>query len=138
MARLKEVDVPVFAVGVAEQLALEMESHGGLGTNSLNHIVAQQQMMAMADTTGGRAWFPRFDAEVIDIMKEVAANLRFEYSMTYTPTNQKTDGKYRKIKIELVDDGGKPLVVNDARGKKIKFLVHTRQGYTAPKNSIVN
>jgi VWFA-related protein len=140
MARLKESDTPIFCVGTAEQFGLAVESSGRIdaGTNSVSAIAAQQQMKAFSEVTGGRSWFPRFDAELIDIMKDVAASLRFEYSLAYTPSNQATDGKYRKIKVELLDNDGKPAEFKDAKGKKIKYIVHARQGYVAPRNSILN
>jgi hypothetical protein len=56
--------------------------------------------------------------------------------MTYSPSNETLDGKYRKIKVELVAPDGGPLTVLDAKGKKVKFQVYARQGYTAPKSNI--
>jgi hypothetical protein len=46
------------------------------------------------------------------------------------------DGKYRKIKVELVAPNGGPLTVVDQKGKKRKFVVYARQGYQAPKDSV--
>jgi hypothetical protein len=55
--------------------------------------------------------------------------------MTYTPTNEALDGKYRKIKVELLAPDGGPLTVLDQKGKKLKMQVYARQGYTAPKSA---
>ena len=85
--------------------------------------------------TGGRAWFPRFDGEIPSIMQDVAASLRNQYSLAYSPSNTALDGKYRKIRVELVAPDGGPLTVNNQKGKKVKFLVYARQGYTAPKTN---
>jgi hypothetical protein len=63
----------------------------------------------------------------------IAGGLRNQYSLAYTPANQKMDGKYRKIKVELVAPDGGPLTVLDQNGKKRKFFVYTRQGYQMPK-----
>jgi VWFA-related protein len=136
LARLKETDVTVFCVGVAEQLALQMEMYGGEGTNNLDFIQAQNQLKAFADLTGGRAWSPRFDGEIPGIMADVANSLRNQYSMAYTPINQNLDGKYRKIKVEVVNPDGSPLTVTNAKGKKEKIRVYARQGYTAPKSEV--
>ena len=71
-------------------------------------------------------------------MQEVAASLRYQYSLAYTPSNATLDGKYRKIKVELVAPDGGPLTVTDQKGKKVKFQVYARQGYIAPKSSVGN
>jgi len=51
-------------------------------------------------------------------MQDVAASLRNQYSMTYSPSNSTLDGKYRKIKVELVAPDGGPLTVLDQKGKR--------------------
>jgi hypothetical protein len=40
--------------------------------------------------------------------------------------------------VEIVAPDGGPLTVTDQRGKKIKFQVYARQGYTAPKSNVDN
>jgi VWFA-related protein len=135
-SKLKETDVTIFCVGVAEQLALQQEMFGRSGTNSLSYIQAQQQLKTFAALTGGRYWSPRFDGEVPGIMADVANSLRNQYSLAYTPTNSTPDGKYRKIKVELLGDDGGPFTINNAKGKPVKLVVYARQGYTAPKSDV--
>ena len=69
-------------------------------------------------------------------MREVAALLRSQYSVGYSPSNQARDGKYRKVKVEIVGDDGKPLVITNQKGKAVKIVVYTRQGYMAPKGGV--
>ena len=83
---------------MAEQLALQEEMFGGVGTNSLGFIQAQQQLKTFAALTGGRYWSPRFDGEVPGIMADVAASLRNQYSLAYTPTNQPWTGSIARSK----------------------------------------
>jgi VWFA-related protein len=128
LQRLKENDVSIFCVGVAERAFIV--------PGNLTYLQAQNQLRTFADMSGGRAWFPRFDGEVPAIMADVAASLRNQYSLTYTPTNTKTDGKFHKIKVELVDADGKPLIVLDAKGKKINYRIYARQGYQAPTGTV--
>jgi VWFA-related protein len=134
LKRIRETDATIFTVGVAEQFFIN-QAPGQFG-QQLTYIQAQNQLKTFAAMTGGRSWLPRFDGEVPDIMREVAASLRNQYSMTYTPSNETLDGKYRKIKVELVAPDGGPLTVLDQKGKKLKFQVYARQGYTAPKTSV--
>ena len=130
LARLKETDVTIYCVGVAEELFVRSVSGGGL-----TYLQAQNQLRTFAEMTGGRSWFPRFDGEIPGIMADVAGSLRNEYSLGYISTNQNHDGKYRKIKVELVTADGGPYVVIDPKGKKRKFQVYARQGYVAPTNA---
>ena len=83
--------------------------------------------------TGGRAFFPVFDGEIPGVMQDIAASLRNEYSLAYTPGAHANDGKYHKIKVELVNEDGSPFSYSDSKGKKKKFMVYARQGYTAAK-----
>ena len=40
-------------------------------------------------------------------------------------------GKFHKVKIELVQPDGSPLVVVNQKGKKQKYVVYAREGYEA-------
>jgi VWFA-related protein len=128
LQRLKENDVTIFCVGVAEQAFIV--------PGNLTYLQAQNQLRTFANMSGGRAWFPRFDGDIPGIMADVAASLRNQYSLAYTPTNTKADGKYRRIKVELVERDGRPLVILDSKGKKINHRIYARQGYQAPSSNI--
>jgi VWFA-related protein len=127
--RLKENDVTIFTVGIAEPF-MQRSLPG------ITYLQAQNQLRTFASMSGGRSWLPRFDGEIPGIMADVAASLRNQYSLSYTPTNTKNDGKFRKIKVELVDVDGKPLNVLDAKGKKVNVRIFARQGYQAPQSGI--
>jgi VWFA-related protein len=135
--QLRQTDTSIFVIGVAKPIQNYMEMHGGLGgRRTLDFLQAENQMKTFASMTGGMAWFPQFDGEIPAIFHEVAAFLRHQYSLTYNPTNHAADGKYRKVKVELVAADGSPLIVNDQRGKKQKIVVYAREGYTAPKGGV--
>jgi len=60
--------------------------------------------------------------------------LRHQYTLTYSPTNQARDGKFRKIKIELVNPAtNEALRVVDEKGKPIKYSIIAKGGYNAPR-----
>lgn len=134
LKRIRETDATIFTVGVGEQLFIN-QAPGAFG-QQLTYIQAQNQLKTFAAMTGGRSWLPRFDGEIPSIMQDVAQSLRNQYSMAYSPTNEALDGKYRKIKVELLAPDGGPLTVLDQKGKKVKFQVYARQGYTAPKTNV--
>jgi VWFA-related protein len=133
LKRIRETDATIFTVGVGEQMFIN-QAPGRFG-QQLTYIQAQNQLKTFAAMTGGRSWLPRFDGEIPSIMQEVAASLRNQYSLSYSPTNESLDGKYRKIKVELVAPDGGPLTVLNEKNKKVKFVVYARQGYTAPKTN---
>ncbi|MGD0906035.1 MAG: VWA domain-containing protein [Candidatus Acidiferrales bacterium] len=137
MKRIRETDATIFTVGVGDRLYLQQDASGRLGpVGQLNFVQAENQLKTFASMTGGRSWEPRFDGEIPSIMQDVATSLRNQYSMAYSPSNTALDGKYRKIKVELVAPDGGPLTVTDQKGKKVKFQVYARQGYVAPKSSM--
>jgi VWFA-related protein len=137
LKRIRETDATIYTVGVGARLHLMADASGQLGpVGNLTMIQAENQLKTFANMTGGRSWEPRFDGEIPSIMQDVATSLRNQYSMTYSPSNSTPDGKYRKIKVELVAPDGGPLTVTDQKGKKVKFQVYARQGYVAPKSNV--
>jgi VWFA-related protein len=131
-AELKETDVSIFFVSTAGA-----NTFAGQPT-SMSFLQAQNELTNFAKLTGGRAWFPNFEGEIPGIFQDVAASLRSQYSLSYVPSNQALDGKYRKIRIDLVAPDGSPMTVLDQKGKKVKMYIYARQGYVAPKSNIQN
>jgi VWFA-related protein len=137
LKQLRQTDVTIFAVGVAKTLENHLEVNRRLGgSREMTFLQAQNQLKTVAQLTGGMAWFPQFDGEIPSDMRAVAEFLRHQYSITYSPTNHAADGKYRKVKVELVAPDGSPLTVVDQKGKKQKVVVYAREGYQAPKGGV--
>jgi len=135
--QLRGTDVTIFVVGVDKPITNYLEMHRSLGSIArMDYLQGENQLKTFASMSGGFAWFPQFDGEIPGIMREVAEFLRHQYSLSYTPSNRTPDGKYRKIKVELVAPDGSPLVVTDQKGKKQKWVVYAREGYTAPKGGV--
>jgi VWFA-related protein len=111
-----------------------VESQPGLGASmiTMDYLQADNQMSTFAQMTGGRWFSPRFQGELPEDFRAIASAVRDQYTLTYSPTNTKQDGSYRKVKVTLVQPGtDKPLIVRNERGKKLKYQVITRDGYTA-------
>jgi VWFA-related protein len=123
--RIKQSDVTVFSVGVAE---FEHLRTGG----TIGYLQAKNQLETFAKLSGGTAWFPRFQGELPDIFKSVAAFLRSQYSIGFSPKHLAHDGKYHKLRVEIVQPDGNPLIVTDPKGKRQKLIVYAREGYMAP------
>jgi VWFA-related protein len=127
MKALRGSDVTIFCIGLGQAYA----NFTRRGTQGLTYLQAENQLKTFAAETGGNAWFPQFDGEMPGVFRDVAAFLRHQYSLSYSPSNGAKDGKFHKVKIELVAPDGGPLTVVDQKGKKQKYQVYARQGYQA-------
>ena len=78
----------------------------------------------------------RFEGELPDDFNSVVQMLRNQYSVGFLPPDTARDGKYHKIKLEVVDDKGNPLMVEGKKGKMKKVVVYAREGYQAPKTEV--
>ena len=135
MKQLRQSDVTIFCIGLDKTFTNYLESHGRMGSN-LNYLQAENQLKTFAAETGGYAWFPQFDGEIPGVFKDLTAYLRNQYSLSYTPSTGANDGKFHKVKVELVAPDGSPLSVTDQKGKKQKTVVYAREGYTAVKGGV--
>ena len=126
-------DVTIYPISIGWQYREMVQSRSlGNGTRDVSWLQNDNQMNTFAKLTGGRAYFPRFEAEMKDIFHDIDADIRNQYSISYHPTNAKLDGTYRKLKVELQAENGGPLKVRDQKtGKEVKYIVYAREGYTA-------
>jgi VWFA-related protein len=62
--------------------------------------IATKQLRSLADASGGRFYHASRIGDLMGVFEQVAAELRTVYSMAYTPTNQKYDGSFRKIRVQ--------------------------------------
>jgi VWFA-related protein len=107
-------------------------THGfGIPVGNMDYLQADNEMKTFAAMTGGRAYFPRFEGELPELFGDISQDIRQEYSLSYSPTNTKLDGTYRKLKVQVVAPDGGPLKVKDQKGKDVKIDVIARDGYTA-------
>ncbi len=87
----------------------------GLGTSVLD-VELRRILKTLAEETGGRAYFPDKVADLKGVYGEIAAELKSQYYITYEPTNDNWDGRWRKIKLT-------------ATGRDLD--IRTRSGYYA-------
>ena len=107
-------------------------THGmGIPVSNMDYLQGDNEMKTFAAMTGGRAYFPRFEGELPELFGDITRDIRNEYSLSYSPTNTKLDGTYRKLKVQVVAPDGGPLKIKDQKGKDVKIDVVARDGYTA-------
>jgi|SRR5579862_835277 len=131
-------DVTIFPISIGWTLREFCEvnhctgmTRGMIPVSRMDYYQADNEMQTFARMTGGRFYQPRFQAEYPEIFHDIAGDIRHQYMIAYHPSNQKQDGSYRKLKVEVVAPDGGPLKVRDQKGKDVKYQVIAREGYTA-------
>jgi len=131
-------DVTIFPISVGWAIREYFEARGaaaphgmGIPVGQMDYLQADNEMNTFARLTGGRAYFPRFQAEFPEIFHQIGGDIRNQYSIAYHPSNPKLDGSYRKLKVDVTAPEGGPLKIKDQKGKDLKYLVIAREGYTA-------
>jgi len=90
-----------------------------ISTNTSGMILHGDKVLEyIAESTGGRAFFPFKIEDVANAFSEIQEELRSQYALAYKPPDFRADGHYRSIEIE-------------AQNNK-KLHVRTRKGYYAP------
>ena len=69
---------------------------------------AKRALDTLVESTGGQVFYPRDANEVEKIAKQVAHDIRNQYSIAYTPTNVALDNSFRTIKV-IVKAPGSPI-----------------------------
>lgn len=100
----------IYAIGIGDNF------YEGVDKGVLNKIT---------ERTGGRAFFPNDESELRKAFTQIQIEMRSQYLIAYEPTNQKRDGTYRKIEIQ----------VSNPDLQKQKVSVTHRQGYFAKTES---
>jgi VWFA-related protein len=127
--------IPIYAIGLMQALREYYDARGAMGPIArLDFLQADNQMKTFAKESGGQSFFPRFYGEFPTIFRAIADSMRNQYTLGYNSSNQARDGKYRKIKVELVNPAtGEPLRIVDEKGKPMKYSIVAKAGYTAPR-----
>ena len=77
----------------------------------------------LAEISGGATYSPDSEEEVVEAFQTIAENIRRGYSIGYVPTNSATDGRFRRVKVDVRAPGFKNLNVS------------ARDGYLAPRHT---
>jgi Ca-activated chloride channel family protein len=97
---LREADVAVFAIGLFER---------------------SKFLERMADETGGRVIWVHKISELPDAMERLSLQIRNQYVVGYFSDHAKNDGRYHKVRVEVLPPAGSPAL-----------RASWRRGYAAP------
>lgn len=125
--------VPIYVIGTGNMFLkrYDQQLDPGRGLemygipDRMTLLQAQNTLKTFADSTGGKYYPVTFPGEIPSVLQSVSAMVRNMYSLGYTPTNTRRDGKRRKIqvKVNLGDQIDPKLIV-----------VQHRQSYVEPKD----
>ena len=87
---------------------------GILGDEGKQPKRAKRALQALSEQTGGVAFFPKTVDEVDDISREVARDIRNQYTITYKPTDPKPG--WREIRVVAHAPGYRDLEVRTRKG----------------------
>jgi VWFA-related protein len=126
-------DITIFTVSSGGMVRAMTEGRGGMNgaMRDMDYLQADNEMKTFSSITGGMSFFPRFEGEMPDIFQNINQTIRSKYELVYRPINAKQDGSYRKLRVALVDEEGKPLLFQDQKKKPLKYDIIARDGYRA-------
>jgi VWFA-related protein len=104
----QKADVIIYSIDIRDR---SFYSHAGLGYGG------EGVLKRLSEETGGRVIQANNQRDTSEAFQQIARELRTQYLLGYTPTNNKHDGTFRKIEVK----------VNVGNAK-----VDARRGYYAP------
>jgi Ca-activated chloride channel homolog len=107
----------IYAVGL-----LGEEEPGGLFKMGHGSRRAAKILEKLAESTGGKAFFPKSLGQVEETCVQIAHDIRNQYTLAYYPSNTQKDGSFRAVRVDATLSDG-----------HTKLAVRTRPGYYAPK-----
>jgi VWFA-related protein len=118
ITKAQKSDAVIYTIGLlgSEETGGLFKIHGGEAHR------AAKVLEKLAEATGGQSYFPKSLDEVESTCRQVAQDIRNQYTLVYRPTNLRKDGTFRNIRVDAY-----------LPHSKIKLAVRTRPGYFAPK-----
>lgn len=107
--RALDAETVIYAIGIGDN------KYEGVDHNAVN---------AVANGTGGRAFFPKRETDLKAAFAEIEKELRSQYLIAYSSTNKNRDGGYREMHIEITN----PALQQE------QLKVRHRPGYYAKRN----
>ena len=114
----QRTNVVIYTISTSTQwIQLSQTDPSKLANRKMHLTEGDEVLKALADETGGRAFFPYHIDDLNQSFQDIGDELRNQYTITYSPSNFIANGKYHKIKIEIPNHNG--------------YQVRARKGYFA-------
>ena len=112
---VREADVQIYGIGIYES--------GAARGRTPEELSGPEMLRDLSEPTGGRHFVVEDLRELPDVAAKIGIELRNQYVVGYSPSNQVRDGKYRKITVKIIQPRGLPTL-----------HAYWRTGYFAPTN----
>jgi Ca-activated chloride channel homolog len=109
--------IEVLEAAQRENVAIYIVSVNSIGIPSDESKGMDSILEIFGTETGGKALFPKSRKDLSSKLAAISKELRSQYTIAYRSTNDKRDGTYRKIRIDVKNTG---------------YSVQARSGYYAP------
>ncbi|HTR36200.1 MAG TPA: VWA domain-containing protein [Bryobacteraceae bacterium] len=97
---VREADVQIYGIGIFEPI--------GSRGRTPEELMGPSLLGEVAELTGGRSYNVENLNELADIAAKIGIELRNQYVLYFTSSNQTRDGKYRHVNVKLVQPRGLP------------------------------
>jgi Ca-activated chloride channel homolog len=108
---IKENEVQLYMIGFLEKDELQ--------PNPLYKSPVEKSkelLESLATDSGGRAFFPTSLNEIRAIAAEIAKDLRTQYVVSYYPSNEKRDGTFRAVEVDVNARAGQRMIARSKQG----------------------
>ena len=113
--------VVIYTISTSTQwVTLDDPSKERTGNRKYHLTDGDKILQALAEETGGRAFYPYHVDDLDQSFQDIGDELRNQYSIAYNASAHSVDGRYHKIKIEVPEHKG--------------YQVRARKGYFARTN----
>lgn len=112
LREIQKTDTVIYTIGLLGQ------------ENKKSAKTARKALIAIAQASGGVAYFPENVEDVHAICEQVAHDIRHQYTLAYYPSNSARDGTFRSVHVDVIPPRGHG-----------KLIARTRNGYYAPGGS---
>lgn len=99
---VREADVQIYGIGI-------YESPGARGRTP-EELSGPEMLRDLSEPTGGRHFVVGDLADLPDVAAKIGIELRNQYVVGYSPSNEARDGKYRKILVKIIQPRGLPTL----------------------------
>jgi VWFA-related protein len=120
---LKNSDIQIFVIALTGELP---ENKAQIFQPRHPKLTAEKLAETLAQETGGRAFIVAdkyTEDDLKTIARSISEELRYQYVISYTSTNQNRDGAVRKLRVEIADG---------EKGEKRQGSI--RESFVVPKN----
>lgn len=126
--------VPIYVLGTGNLFMKKYDQYydpgrgtsiGGIPFDRMTMLQAQNTLKTFADSTGGKYIPITFPGEIPSALQTIQALVRNQYSLGYTPSNTRREGKRRKIQVKVN--------LGDQIDPKLIVIQH-RQSYVEAKD----